>query len=180
MSLLKKKYVGEIHPGLMEQGGYRNPMEVPKLSKIVVNICVGTKHDREALTEAAEELAVITGQKPQITRARKSVSNFKLREEMNLGAKVVLRGERMYEFLQRLLSTALPRIRDFRGVSDRAFDGRGNYSLGVQEQTIFPEIDPNKVKRTQGMDITIVTTANSDAEALELLKLFGMPFGSIT
>jgi large subunit ribosomal protein L5 len=178
MSGFKDKYIGEIHPALMGQGAYGNPMQVPRLNKVVVNICVGSRHDRDALTEASGELAVITGQKPQLTRARTSVSNFKLREGMNLGAKVTLRGERMYEFLQRLINVALPRIRDFRGVSPKSFDGRGNYSLGVPEQTIFPEIDPNKIKRNQGMDITIVTTAQTDDEAFELLKQFGMPFAS--
>ena len=178
MSLFRDKYIQEIHGALKESRGYGNPMTVPKVQKIVINTCVGTKHDRDALTEAAEQLAAITGQKPAITRARTSVSNFKLREGMNLGAKVTLRGERMYEFLQRLIQTALPRIRDFRGVSSTAFDGRGNYSLGIREHLIFPEIDPNKSKQTHGMDVTIVTTAKTDDEARELLRLFGMPFAS--
>lgn len=178
MSALRDKYRTEIVPTLKEGGRYPNVHLIPKVSKVVINLCVGTRHDRDALTEAADELATITGQKPVLTRARTSVSNFKLREGMLLGAKVTLRGERMYEFLERLMNIALPRIRDFRGVSASSFDGRGNYTLGIQEQTIFPEIDPNKVKRSQGMDITIVTTAQTDEEARTLLKSLGMPFSS--
>lgn len=178
MSLFQDKYRQEIHGAMKESRGYSNPMIVPKIQKIVINTCVGTKHDRDALTEAADDLAAVTGQKAAITRARTSVSNFKLREGMNLGAKVTLRGERMYEFLQRLIQTSLPRIRDFRGVSSTAFDGRGNYSLGIHEHLIFPEINPDKSKTTHGMDVTIVTTAKTDDEALELLTHFGMPFAT--
>jgi large subunit ribosomal protein L5 len=176
MSYLQEKYNREIRPQLRTAGGYRNVFEVPRLEKVVVNICVGTRHDRDALNEASEELARITGQKPATTLARKSVSNFKLREGMPLGAKVTLRGRRMYDFLERLINVALPRIRDFRGIGDRSFDGRGNFSLGIREHTIFPELDPNQVKRTQGMDITIVTSARTDEEARGLLKAIGMPF----
>jgi large subunit ribosomal protein L5 len=176
MSYLKEKYTTEIVKELRETGSYQNNLQVPKITKVVVNLCVGAKHDRDALTEAAEELAQITGQKPLITKAKTSVSNFKLREGMDLGAKTTLRGQRMYDFLERLINVALPRIRDFRGISAKSFDGRGNYSLGIQEQTIFPELDPNKVKRNQGMDVTIVTTAATDEEARQLLKLIGMPF----
>ena len=176
MSYLREKYTREIRSQLKESGAYGNVFEVPKLEKVVVNICVGTKHDRDALTEASEDLAQLTGQKPALTSARKSVSNFKLREGMPLGAKVTLRGQRMYDFLERLINVALPRIRDFRGIGDRSFDGRGNFSLGIREHTIFPELDPNKVKRTQGMDITIVTTAQTDDEARQLLNAIGMPF----
>lgn len=178
MSALRTKYLKEIVPQLRDGGQYANVHLIPRITKVVINICVGTKHDRDALTEAAEELATITGQKPALTKARTSVSNFKLREGMLLGAKVTLRGQRMYEFLDRLMNNALPRIRDFRGVSARSFDGRGNYTLGIQEQTIFPEIDPNKVKRSQGMDVTIVTTARTDDEARELLRALGMPFAT--
>lgn len=178
MSYLKEKYVNEIRPQLQESGGYGNLLQVPKLEKVVINICVGTKHDRDALTEASEELARVTGQKPAQTAARKSVSNFKLREGMPLGAKVTLRGQRMYDFLERLINVVLPRIRDFRGIGDRSFDGRGNFSLGIKEQTIFPELDPDKIKRNQGMDVTIVTSAQTDDEARALLTAVGMPFAN--
>ena len=153
-------------------------MDVPKLSKVVVNIAVNAQVDRDTLKVAAEDLAKITGQRPAITKATKSISNFKLREGMPIGARVTLRGERMYEFLERLIHATLPRIRDFRGVSAKSFDGRGNYSLGLKEQTLFPEIEADKVKRLQGMDITIVTTAKTNADAKELLKLLGMPFAN--
>ena len=176
MSALQERYREDILPRLRESGGYGNRFQVPRVAKVVVNMGVGTRVDREALTAAAEELATVTGQKPLICKARKSVSNFRLREGMPIGAKVTLRGRRMYEFLERLINVALPRIRDFRGISAQAFDGHGNYSLGVQEHTIFPELDPNEVKRTQGMDITIVTTAATDGEARELLRALGMPF----
>ena len=175
---LKTKYEEEIRPALQSSGGFKNRLQVPRLDKIVVNIGVGTQVDRDSFKQAVSELAQITGQAPMITRARMSVSNFKLREGMDIGAKVTLRGARMYEFLDRLINTALPRIRDFRGISAKSFDGRGNYNMGLKEQTIFPEINPDRVKRTQGMDITIVTTANSDDQALELLKQFGMPFAN--
>ncbi len=176
MSYLKEKYNTEIVKELRESGPYDNNLQVPKITKVVINMSVGAQHDRDALKEAANELAQITGQKPLITKAKTSVSNFKLREGMDLGAKTTLRGQRMYDFLERLINVALPRIRDFRGISAKSFDGRGNYSLGIQEQTIFPELDPNKVKRNQGMDVTIVTTAATDDEARQLLKLIGMPF----
>jgi large subunit ribosomal protein L5 len=176
MSSLREKYRSVILPKLKESRGYGNVMTVPRVAKVVVNMGVGTKVDRDALTAAAEELAVVTGQRPVITKARKSVSNFRLREGMPIGAKVTLRGARMYEFLERLINTALPRIRDFRGISSAAFDGHGNYSLGVQEHTVFPELDPNEVKRNQGMDITIVTTALTDDESRDLLREMGMPF----
>jgi len=176
MSDLKAIYESTIIDKLREGGGYVNRHQVPRISKIVINIGLNVNVDRDALNWASDELALITGQRPALTKARVSISNFKLREGMPIGAKVTLRGRRMYEFLDRLINVALPRIRDFRGISPRAFDGRGNYNLGLSEQGIFPEIDPNKIKRTQGMDVTLVTTANTDAEARELLTLFGMPF----
>ena len=176
MSDLKSTYENSILSRLQERRNYANRFQVPRLTKIVINMGLNVNVDRDALTWASEELALITGQRPAVTKARSSISNFKLREGMPIGAKVTLRGRRMYEFLDRLISVALPRIRDFRGVSPRAFDGRGNYNLGLPEQTIFPEIDPNKVKRMQGMDVTMVTTANTDGEARELLSQFGMPF----
>ena len=175
---LKTKYNDVVVPELIKSQGYKNKMQVPKLEKIVLNLCLSVAHDRDTLQALANDLGKITGQKPIITKARLSVSNFKLREGMSLGAKVTLRGNRMYEFLERLVGVALPRIRDFRGVSARSFDGRGNYSMGLQEQTVFPEIDPDKVKKVHGMDITIVTSAKSDAEAKELLSLLGMPFAT--
>jgi large subunit ribosomal protein L5 len=174
---LQEKYRKEIVKQLRDSGKYKNPMEVPRLTKIVINLGINANLDRDALKLAAEELAKIAGQRPVLTKARKSISNFKLREGMPIGAKVTLRGAMMYEFLDRLISAALPRIRDFRGVP-RAFDGRGNYTLGVKEQAIFPEIDADHIKRVQGMDITMVTTAKTDAEACELLKLLGIPFAA--
>jgi len=156
--------------------GISNPMKIPGLKKIVINMSVNTTVDKDQFKLMTEELTKISGQRPVVAMARKSISNFKLREGMPIGAKVTLRGQMMYEFLERLLYVVLPRIRDFRGVSKRAFDGRGNYTLGLTEQTLFPEIDPDRVKRTQGMDITIVTSAKNNEEALELLKLLGMPF----
>ncbi len=171
------KYKEEIISKLKEEFQYGNIMEVPRLEKIVVNMGVGgAVQDPKLLEEAQTALMTITGQKPTIRTARKSISNFKLREGMKIGAKVTLRGARMYEFLDRLIATALPRVRDFRGVSDKAFDGRGNYTLGIKEHTIFPEIDIDKVNRILGMDITFVTTAKTDKEAYELLKAFGFPF----
>ncbi len=171
------KYKEEIISQLKEQFQYGNVMEVPRLEKIVVNMGVGgAVQDSKLLEEAQTALATITGQKPSVRTARKSISNFKLREGMKIGAKVTLRGARMYEFLDRLISTALPRVRDFRGVHDKAFDGRGNYTLGIKEHTIFPEIDIDKVNRILGMDITFVTSAKTDKEAFELLKAFGVPF----
>ncbi|HMP72794.1 MAG TPA: 50S ribosomal protein L5 [Kiritimatiellia bacterium] len=173
---LSQKYKTEVREQLQKSRNYANPMQIPGIKKIVVNMSVDTSVDKDSFKQMTEELATITGQKPVVTMARKSVSNFKLREGMPIGAKVTLRGTLMYEFLDRLLFVALPRIRDFRGVSAKAFDGRGNYSLGLGEQTYFPEIDPDRVKRNQGMDITIVTSAETDDEARELLRLMGMPF----
>ncbi|WP_053955655.1 50S ribosomal protein L5 [Inediibacterium massiliense] len=174
---LKEVYSKEITKALMEKFGYKNVMELPKLDKIVVNMGLGEAKDNAKLLEAAtEELASITGQKPVITRAKKSVANFKLREGMPIGSKVTLRGERMYEFADRLFNVALPRVRDFKGVNPNSFDGRGNYSLGIKEQLIFPEIEYDKVDKIKGMDIIFVTTAKTDEEARELLRLLGMPF----
>lgn len=176
--MLKERYNTEVVKKLRESGKYKNIMEVPRLTKVVVNMAVNTQVDRDTLKVVAEELAKITGQRPVITKARKSISNFKLREGMAIGAKVTLRGARMYDFLDRLLHAVLPRIRDFRGVSAKSFDGRGNYTLGLKEQTVFPEIEPDKIKKPQGMDITIVTTAKNNEDALELLKLLGVPFAA--
>lgn len=173
----KEKYRAEVVPALMERFGYTNVHQVPKLEKIVVNMGVGgATQDPKLLESAITDLTIITGQKPAITRAKKSIASFKLRQGMAIGAKVTLRGDRMWEFYDRLLSTALPRIRDFRGVSDKAFDGRGNYSLGVGEQLIFPEIDYDKIDKIRGMDITFVTTAKTDEECRVLLEQFGFPF----
>ncbi|WP_392392117.1 50S ribosomal protein L5 [Stygiobacter electus] len=174
---LKEKYFKEIIPKLKEQFGYKTIMRVPRISKIVINMGVGQAvQDPKILEEAVKDLETITGQKASIRTAKKAISNFKLREGMKIGAKVTLRRERMYEFLDRFLTTALPRVRDFRGVPDKSFDGRGNYTLGIKEQIIFPEINTDKVTRVLGMDITFVTTAKSDKEAYELLAAFGMPF----
>jgi len=174
---LKDKFVKEVTPALMSKFNYKSVMQVPKLDKIVVNMGVGDAvANAKALDNAVEELATITGQKPVVTRAKKSIACFRLREGMPIGAKVTLRGERMYEFLDKLVSVSLPRVRDFRGVSKKAFDGRGNYTLGIKEQLIFPEIDYDKVSKVRGMDIVIVTTANTDEESRELLTQFGMPF----
>jgi large subunit ribosomal protein L5 len=174
---LKQRYAKEIVPKLKEQFNYKSIMEVPKLDKIVVNMGVGAAvQDSKILEEAVKDLETITGQKSSVRQAKKSISNFKLREGMKIGAKVTLRNERMYEFLDRFISIALPRVRDFRGVSDKSFDGRGNYTLGIKEQIIFPEINVDKVTKILGMDITFVTTAKSDKEAYELLNSFGMPF----
>lgn len=177
MNRLKEKYQNEIVPSLVEKFNYSSVMAVPKVEKIVVNMGVGDAvSNAKALDKAVEELTQITGQKPLITKAKKSIAGFKLREGMPIGAKVTLRGERMYEFLDKLISVSLPRVRDFRGISKKAFDGRGNYTLGVKEQLIFPEIDYDKVDKVRGMDIVVVTTAKSDEEARELLTLMGMPF----
>ncbi|CUS91035.1 LSU ribosomal protein L5P [Candidatus Kryptobacter tengchongensis] len=174
---LKKLYHEVIIPEMMKRFGYKNVMQVPRLVKIVVNMGVGqATQDPKLLEMAMKELAKITGQQPVIRRARKSISNFKLRAGMAIGCKVTLRRERMYEFLDRLINAAIPRIRDFRGLSDKSFDGRGNYTLGIREHIIFPEINVDEVERIFGMDITIVTTAKTDEEAYELLRLFGMPF----
>lgn len=176
---LKVIYEQEIVPALMKKLGRSNRLSLPRLEKIVINMGVGKAvQDKERLKEAVEHLALIAGQRPQITKARKSISSFRLRAGYEIGCRVTLRGRRMYEFLDRLINVALPRIRDFRGVNPKSFDGHGNYSLGVSEQLIFPEVDPDTVRYTQGMDITIVTTTNSDEEARELLRLFGMPFRS--
>ncbi|WP_375580653.1 50S ribosomal protein L5 [Marivirga tractuosa] len=176
---IKELYLGEIIPALKEKFQYSSAMEVPKLTKIVINKGIGAATaDKKLVDTGVEELTMITGQKAVPTYAKNSISNFKLREGMPIGAKVTLRGERMYEFLDRLLSVSLPRVRDFQGVKDKGFDGRGNYTLGVKEQIIFPEISIDKVSTISGMDITFVTTANSDEESYELLKAFGMPFAS--
>jgi len=177
MSRLQKLYKEEILPNMLKQLGTKNPHQAPKLTKIIVSMGVGEAiNDKGILQEASEELSLITGQKPLLIKARKSVSNFKLREGMQIGCKVTLRGKRMYDFLERLIYTTLPRVRDFRGVSNKAFDGRGNYSLGIDDQLIFNELNPDKVKRTQGMNIAIVTTAKNDDEVRTLLTEFGMPF----
>lgn len=174
---LKEKYEKEIVSKLKEQFGYKSVMQVPRLSKIVVNMGVGQAvQDAKILDEAVKDLETITGQKASIRISKKSISNFKLREGMKIGAKVTLRREMMYEFLDRFISLALPRVRDFRGVSDKSFDGRGNYTLGLKEQIIFPEINPDKVTKVLGMDITFVSTAKTDKEAYELLAAFGLPF----
>ncbi|MEA2068159.1 MAG: 50S ribosomal protein L5 [Verrucomicrobiota bacterium] len=175
---LKTKYKEAVVPKLMESQGYSSKMQVPAVKKIVLNLCVSVDQDRDTLTALAEDLGKITGQKAVITKARKSVSNFKLREGMSIGARVTLRNDRMYEFMDRLVNVTLPRIRDFRGIPGTSFDGQGNYSMGLQEQTVFPEIDPDKVKKTHGMDITFVTSATEDDEAKELLSLMGMPFAT--
>jgi large subunit ribosomal protein L5 len=177
MARLKDKYKNEIAGSLAKEFDIKNPMAVPKLEKIVVNMGLGeASANAKILDVAADELKAITGQKPVITKAKKSIAAFKLRQGMNIGTMVTLRGERMYEFLDRLISVALPRVRDFRGISGKAFDGRGNYTLGIREQLIFPEIDFNKVDKTRGMNISIVTTARNDDEARSLLKALGMPF----
>jgi len=174
---LKTRYLEEIRPALIERFGYSSVMQAPKLEKITLNMGVGlAKQDSKMLKAAQDQLATIAGQQPSVRRARKSIAAFKLREGMPVGVAVTLRAERGYEFLDRLVSIAIPRIRDFRGLSPRSFDGRGNYTLGVKDQTIFPEVELDKVKRNLGMDITIVTTARKNDEAKELLALFGMPF----
>ena len=174
---LKKKYLEEVVPALMEQYQYSSIMQVPKIQKVCINQGIGAAtQDKKLIETALTEMTTIAGQKAVPTKAKKSVSNFKLREGMTIGARVTLRQERMYEFLDRLINIALPRVRDFRGINDKSFDGRGNYSMGILEQIIFPEIDLDKVNRITGMDITFVTTAQTDAEALSLLKLMGMPF----
>ncbi len=173
---LKEKYEQEVVPALMQRFGYGNVMQVPKLEKVSVNMGVGDAlQDAKLLDAAVEDMTTITGQKPVVTRAKKSIANFKVRAGAAIGCKVTLRGERMYDFLQKLFNVALPRVRDFRGVSPNGFDGRGNYSLGIKEQLIFPEIDYDQVAKVRGMDINIVTTARTDEEGRELLKLLGMP-----
>ena len=178
-SRLQEKYMKEVAPALMEKFNYKNVMEIPKIDKIVINMGIGdAKENPKGLEKAVEEMELIAGQKPVITRAKKSVANFKLREGMNIGCKVTLRGAKMYEFLDRLFNVALPRVRDFRGINANGFDGRGNYSLGIKEQLIFPEIEYDKIDKIRGMDINFVTTAQTDEEARELLKLMGAPFRS--
>jgi large subunit ribosomal protein L5 len=178
---LQEKYDNEIRPALTKELGRTNPFSVPRIQKIVVNMGVGAATvDKKHLDEAVDALTQITGQKPLVTKARQSVAGFKLREGMAIGCKVTLRGKRMYEFLDRLISLALPRVRDFRGVSPTAFDGKGNYSLGLSEQLVFPELNPDKFHRVQGMNVTIVTSTANNDEARELLKRFGMPFQSMT
>lgn len=177
MSRLQEKYKGEVVPAMMKEFNYSSVMEVPAIEKVVVNIGVGDAiQNSKLLDEAVEELAAITGQAPVITKAKKSIANFKLREGMPIGCKVTLRREKMYEFLDKLFNISLPRVRDFRGVSDTSFDGRGNYTLGIKEQIIFPEIDFDKVNRSRGMDVVIVTTAKTNEEAKALLTNMGMPF----
>ena len=174
---LKDKYKNEIVPQMMKEFGYKNPLQVPKIEKIVINMGIGEgARNPDLIEQHAKELALITGQKPLVTRARKSISNFKIRKGMTIGLKVTLRGARMYNFLYKLINIALPKVRDFRGLNPNSFDGRGNYSFGLTEQLVFPEVSPDEVRRIQGMDITIVTTAKTDEEAKRLLELFGMPF----
>jgi len=175
---LKTLYLQEAVPALMASGRYTNRLQAPRLVKIVVNMGINSQAEREAVKNAADDLARVSGQRPVVIKARKSISNFKLRQGMPIGVKVTLRGDRMYEFLERLISAALPRIRDFRGVSPKSFDGRGNYTLGLKEQALFPEIRPDQVKKPQGMDITLASTARTDAEMRELLRLLGLPFAA--
>lgn len=177
MARLKETYKEQVVPALMEKFQYESIMQAPKVNKIIINMGVGeAKENQKFLDNAVEEMTLIAGQKPVVTKAKKSISNFKLREGMAVGCKVTLRGQHMYEFLDKLVNVALPRVRDFRGVSKTAFDGRGNYALGIKEQLIFPEINYDKIDKIRGMDIIITTTANTDEEARELLKLLGMPF----
>ena len=177
MSRMQEKYKSEVAPALMAKFGYKSVMQIPKLEKIVINIGMSDAKENPKVIEAAlNDLGLITGQKAVVTKARKSVANFKLREGMNIGCKVTLRSEKMYEFLDRLFSIALPRVRDFKGINPNSFDGRGNYSLGIKEQLIFPEIDYDKIDKIRGMDIIMVTTAKTDEEARELLSLMGAPF----
>ncbi len=177
MATLKETYKSEIAPALMKKFGYKSVMQIPKLDKVVINVGCGEARDNSKVIDAIiNDLSAITGQRPVICKARKSVANFKLREGMNIGAKVTLRGDRMYEFVERLFNVALPRVRDFRGINANSFDGRGNYNMGVKEQLIFPEIDYDKIDKVRGMDLCFVTTANTDEEARELLTLMGAPF----
>ena len=175
-SRLYKKYIEEVRPALIEKRKYKNIHQVPKLEKIVVNMGVSASLEKGAIDDAAKDLAAITGRKPVISRSRMAIANFKLRENIPIGCRVTLRRDAMYEFFDRLVAATLPRIRDFRGLSPRRFDGRGNYTFGIPDQTVFPEIELEKIKRQQGMDVTIVTSAPTDEEALDLLKLMGMPF----
>ena len=177
MATLKEQYKSEIAPALMKKFGYKSVMQIPKLDKVVINVGCGEARDNAKIIDAIiNDLSLITGQRPVVCKARKSVANFKLREGMNIGAKVTLRGERMYEFVDRLFNVALPRVRDFRGINANSFDGRGNYNMGLKEQLIFPEIDYDKIDKVRGMDLCFVTTATTDEEARELLTLMGAPF----
>ena len=177
MNRLLEKYNNEIVPEMIKKFGYKNIMQVPKLSKVIVNMGVGEAKDNSKVLESAmKDMEIITGQKPIITKAKKSIANFKIREGMNIGCKVTLRGSKMYDFTDRLVNLALPRVRDFRGVNPNSFDCRGNYALGLKEQLIFPEIEYDKVDKVRGMDVVFVTTAHTDEEARELLRLFGMPY----
>ena len=177
MPRFKDMYKSEVAPALMKKFEYKSVMQIPKIDKVVINVGAGEAKDNSKVIDAiANDLAIITGQKPVVCRAKKSVANFKLREGMPIGGKVTLRGDKMYEFIDRLFSLALPRVRDFRGINPNSFDGRGNYSMGVKEQLIFPEIEYDKIDKVRGMDITFITTANTDEEARELLTLMGAPF----
>ena len=177
MAILKETYKSEIAPALMKKFGYKSVMQIPKLDKVVINVGCGEARDNAKVIDAIiNDLSAITGQRPVVCKARKSVANFKLREGMNIGAKVTLRGDRMYEFVDRLFNIALPRVRDFRGIDPNSFDGRGNYNMGIKEQLIFPEIEYDKIDKVRGMDICFVTTAKTDEEARELLTLMGAPF----
>jgi large subunit ribosomal protein L5 len=177
MARLKDKYINEVIPALQAKFKYSSPMQLPRLEKVVLNMGVGdVKENPKAMDAAVNDMTIITGQKPIITKAKKSIANFKLRQGMNIGCKVTLRGDRMYYFVDKLFNAALPRVRDFRGVSANSFDGRGNYTMGIKDQLIFPEIEYDKVDKARGMDIVFVTTAKTDEEARELLKLLGMPF----
>ena len=177
MSTMKTLYTNEVAPALFKKFGYKSTMQIPKLDKIVINIGLGEAKDNPKVIDAAlNDLTIITGQKPVVTKAKKSIANFKLRQGMSIGVKVTLRGEKMYEFIDRLFNVALPRVRDFRGINPNAFDGRGNYSLGIKEQLIFPEIEYDKIDKIRGMDIIFVTTAKTDEEGRELLTLMGAPF----
>lgn len=179
MARLKDKYQNEVAPAMMEKFGYKNVMEIPKVEKVIVNMGVGEAvGNPKVLDSAVNDLMTIVGQRPVVTRAKKSIAAFKIRQGMAIGTKVTLRGERMFQFLDKLFNVALPRVRDFRGVSPKSFDGRGNYTMGIKEQLIFPEIDYDKVDKIRGMDIIVVTTAKTDEEARELLKLMGMPFSA--
>jgi len=176
MNRLREKYENSVKAELVNKFNYKSPMQIPAINKIIINVGVGEAvSNSKVIDDVVEELTLITGQKPIVTKAKKSIANFKLREGMPIGAKVTLRGERMYEFFDKLVSITLPRVRDFRGVNNKSFDGRGNYTLGIKEQLIFPEIDFDKIKKVRGMDICIVTTANTDEEGRTLLKLMGMP-----
>ena len=179
MARLKTKYKDDVVPAMIKEFGYKNPMQVPKLNKITINVGLGeATQNAKAIDSAVVDITAITGQKPVVTKSKKAIANFKLRENIPIGSMVTLRRDRRYEFLDRLIHTALPRVRDFKGVSDKSFDGRGNYSLGLREQIIFPEIQADKVDKTRGMTITIATSANTDQEGRTLLRLMGMPFGS--